>query len=413
MAEKVDVAVVGGGMAGATLAWALYRRGLEVALIEPGEPPEPAYEEAPLRVSAINAGSRAILADLGLWEDIAAQGAAPIGTIEVTDGHRRGRTLLDCREAGVEALGHVVSNRAVVATAWERIRAEGGATLLQPARMESMERGPDRTRITVESGGERFTLEARLVVGADGEHSGVRRAAGIGTWGWHHNRHAVVAVVDCERDLAGHAFERFLPEGPLAFLPLGGGRASIVWTLTPSAAAEVAELGTADFLARLRARFGPALGALHDTGERAVFPLELRLAERFTGDRAALVANAGHLVHPVAGQGFNLGLRDVAALAEELGNARDRGWDPGNAAVLGRYERRRRMDTTRVVAFTEGLNRLFGNEAMPLAVARRLGLAGLDRIGPLKRMLMNQAMGRNPGRLPRSPFFPAIEELRQ
>ncbi|MFP4560516.1 MAG: FAD-dependent oxidoreductase [Thiohalorhabdus sp.] len=412
MSEGVDVAVVGGGMAGATLAWALRQRGLEVALVEPGEPPEPGPEPAPLRASAINAGSRAILEELGLWAGIVGQGGAPIERIEVTDGGRGGRAVLDRHEAGVEALGHVVPNRAVVAAAWQRLRQDGGVRLLQPGSVRGLERDAAGARLRVERDDGTEDLEARLVVGADGEHSRVRRAAGIGTHGWHHNRHALVAVVDCGRDLDGWAFERFLPEGPLAFLPLGGRRASIVWTLTPSAAAEVAALDDAALLARLRERFGPALGALEGVGERALFPLELRLAERFTAQRTALVANAAHLVHPVAGQGFNLGLRDLAALAEELGNARARGWDPGNPGVLQRYERRRRGDTARVVAFTEGLNRLFANEAAPLALGRQLGLRLLDRVGPLKRLLMDQALGRRPAAPARLPLPPFIEEAR-
>jgi ubiquinone biosynthesis UbiH/UbiF/VisC/COQ6 family hydroxylase len=394
VSETFDAAVVGGGMAGAVAAVALRRRGLSVALVERGAPPEgPGRPGDPERVSAINEGSRRILADLGLWDPIAASQPGAIETIEVTDGSRAGRALLDRDEAGVAALGHVVPNRRIVAAAWEAVRADDRIAVYAPAPVAGLEWGRHCVRLRLEGEGGRHAITARLVVGADSEHSLIRQAAGIGTRGWHHNRYALVATVEAERDLGGRAFERFLPEGPLAFLPLGGSTASIVWTLTPSAAAEALSWESATFLARLQARFGPALGELRAVGGRATYPLGLRLARDFAAERTALVGNAAHLVHPVAGQGFNLGLRDVAALAEEAGNARQRGWDPANAAALARYQRARRGDTARVVAFTEGLNRLFANDWGPAVVLRQVGLGLIGRSAPLKRTLMNQAMG--------------------
>jgi ubiquinone biosynthesis UbiH/UbiF/VisC/COQ6 family hydroxylase len=400
VSDQVDVAVVGGGMAGATLARALRREGLSVALVERNAAPEPgATAGDPERVSAINAGSREILTDLGLWEAIAGAGAAPIETIEVTDGTRSGRTVLDRQEADESALGHVVPNRVIVMAAWERLRADDGVRLCPGTGVVDLHRG-ESVRLTLDTEGEHQTLDAAMVVGADGEHSAIRRSAGIDTWGWHHNRYGLVATVTAERDLDGWAFERFLPEGPLAFLPLGGRQASIVWTTGPGAAAELeAETDTA-FLARLQERFGPALGRLEAVGRRASYPLELRVAKRFTAPRAALVGNAGHLVHPVGGQGFNLGLRDVHALAEEAGRARRQGWDPGHHQVLARYERRRRADTAGTVAFTEGLTRLFATGDPALAGLRQAGLRLMDRVAPLRRTLMNQAMGKAGGGLP-------------
>ena len=394
MSEHVDVAVIGGGMAGATLAWALHQEGMAAALVERQPPPQgPAPAGDPERVSAINAGSRAILAGLGLWPAIAEAGAAPIETIEVTDDDRAGRTVLDRHEAGEPALGYVVPNRAIVAAAWERLAQAEGVALHAGTAVTELRRDA-AVSLSLKGPAGPTTLTASLVVGADGEHSAVRRAAGIDTWGWHHNRYALVATVTAERDLAGWAFERFLPEGPLAFLPLGGNRASIVWTLGPQAAAEREREGDAAFLNRLQQRFGPALGRLTGVGRRATYPLELRVARRFTAARTALVGNAGHLVHPVGGQGFNLGLRDVAALAEEAGRAHRRGWDPGHREVLARYERRRRKDTARTIAFTEGLTRLFANRDPALAGLRQAGLRAMERVAPLRHALMNQAMGR-------------------
>jgi ubiquinone biosynthesis UbiH/UbiF/VisC/COQ6 family hydroxylase len=399
--QTFDAAVVGGGMVGAVAAVALRGQGLSVALVERAEPPAgPGAAGDPERVSAVNEGSRRVLDGLGLWPGLAAHGPAAIETIEVTDNDRAGRVLLDRDEAGVAALGHVIPNRLVVAAAWEALAADPGIAVHAPAAVAGLEWGRNCVRMRLDRDGGRSSLTARLVVGADSEHSAIRQAAGIASHGRHHNRYALVATVEAERDLAGRAFERFLPEGPLAFLPLGGHRASIVWTLSPGAADEALHCDRAALLARLHERFGPALGELRDVGARDAYPLSLRLARRFTARRTALVGNAAHLVHPVAGQGFNLGLRDVAALAREAGNAAGRGWDPGNDAVLARYERARRRDTARVVAFTEGLTHLFANDWGPAAALRQLGLGLMQRSGPLKRTLMNQAMGLGRGGAP-------------
>jgi 2-octaprenyl-6-methoxyphenol hydroxylase len=221
----------------------------------------------------------------------------------------------------------------------------------------------------------------------------VRETAGIGVRGWHHNRYAVVATVTLERDHAGRAFERFRDPGPLAVLPLGERRATLVWTLGPADAEARLQESEARFLERLQGELGPALGRVTTAGPRAAYPLELRLAKQLTGERVALVGNAGHLLHPVAGQGFNLGMRDVGVLAEVLGEAADRGWNPGHAAVLGRYAARRRADMVRTVALTETLNRLFSNPDPVLARARDLGLRLFDRLPTAKDALIRQAAG--------------------
>ncbi|MEF8794083.1 UbiH/UbiF/VisC/COQ6 family ubiquinone biosynthesis hydroxylase [Thiohalorhabdus sp.] len=394
MSEPFDAAVVGGGMVGAVAAVALRRQGLSVGLIERGRPPEgPGQPGDPERVSAVSEGSRRILTDLGLWPAIADSEPAAIETIEVTDGGRGGRVLMDRDEAGVDALGYVVANRRIVASAWEAVRADPGIVVHAPAGVADWQWQDRGVRLQLEGEGGGQTLSTRLVIGADSEHSATRAAARIGMRGWHHNRYALVATVETERPLAGRAFERFLPEGPLAFLPLGGATASIVWTLTPSAANRALNWDQATLLSHIQDRFGPALGGLQHVGGRATFPLALRLARRFTEKRTALVGNAAHLLHPVAGQGLNLGLRDVQALAEEAGAARSCDWDPGNTAVLNRYERARWGDTARVMAFTEGLNRLFANDWAPAVGLRQLGLSVVGQSRPLKRILMNQAMG--------------------
>lgn len=394
--ERVrDVAVIGGGMAGAPLAAALAERGLDVSVVDGRPWPVQGAGGAPgpERVSALNAGTRTLLERVGIWQHIPE--AHPIRDIEVTTGDRPGRATLDPRSPEANPFGHVVENAALVDAAWQRLGDQDRVQCLRPAAVESV--GPAEGGVRRlgyrDADGTPAELRARLVVGADGEHSRVRQAAGIGVRGWHHNRYAVVATVTLARHHGGRAYERFRDPGPLAVLPFGERRATLVWTLGPEEAEARVRESEARFLARLQGEVGPGVGRVTAAGPRAAYPLELRLAKRLIGDRVALVGNAGHLLHPVAGQGFNLGMRDVGVLAEVLGEARERGWDVGHPSILDRYAARRRTDMARSVALTEGLNRLFSQPGPLLARARETGLRLFDRLPGAKEALVRQAAG--------------------
>lgn len=397
MAYSVDVAVIGGGLAGTVLAAALGRRGLEVALVERGDAPGPVEGGGdPGRVIALGEGSRRILEEIRIWEAVAHQGA-PITAIEVTESDRRGRVCLEAGEANVAALGQVICNRVLRKAAWDSALESARVTPLTRSAMTHLERTQAGVDVGLDRAGATEAVQASLVVGADSELSAVRQECDIPTRGRHHNRYALLATVETELEPEGQAFERFLPEGPLAFLPLGDRRVSIVWTLTPTAAADVAAMADTDFLRYLGQRFGPALGRLLSAGERLCYPLELVLARRPVARRAALIGNAAHLLHPVAGQGFNLAVRDIAALSEEVGASWRRGWDPGSPLVLAGYQSRRWVDTGRMVGATEGLVGIFGQEWPPAVALRQAGLRLMGGSPLLKRALMRGAMGLDTG----------------
>ncbi len=391
---RFDVLICGGGMIGATLAWALAGQGLQVAVAErlsPSISQNPT--SGPPRVTAINAGSQEILDRLGLWPAIHAASAHPIHSIEVRHGGRHGTALLSPHEAGVDPLGYVVENRALTTASWQRLERSRYATLFCPATVHALRPRARYCQVQLETKGGFSSIRARLVIGADGGYSHIRRLLRIPTRGWHHNRYALVTRVDCQKDHCGQAFDVFLSEGPLAFLPMTEYQGAIIWSLGPHAAVEVMELGSEQLVDRLQWYLGNRLGRLEAPGTRACIPLELQLARRFTASRTALVGNAAHLLHPVAAQGFNLGMRDIATLAVVLQKGQDRGLEAGHPALLGYYARKRWLDTARTVALTEGLHSLFaGNQAL-LTPLREQGLHLFDHLSPLKHILLRQTVG--------------------
>jgi ubiquinone biosynthesis UbiH/UbiF/VisC/COQ6 family hydroxylase len=398
--DAFDIIVVGGGAIGAALALELGRLGYRLAVIE-SRPPhfEP---NDPERVIALTHGSRRHLESLGVWGDIAAAGYGRIGHVHVSEPGNRGQVDLDVADApagtpGIEALGYVLEMADVLRPMYQRLGET--ATLLCPAQVAAVDSDADAVRVRLNMDGRERTLSARLLIAADGTASPVRRMCGIGTLGWDHNRFALVASPEAEKGHADVAYECFRPAGPLAFLPLADGRCSIVWTLAPREAAMLLQAPGPVFLKRLEREAGPAvldrLGALAETGARALYPLELTLAERFASGRVILAGNAAHTLHPVAGQGMNLGLRDVADLADILGRS---GGDPGAAIGLEAYAQRRWLDVARVVGFTESLAAIFGGEAPVLKWARGWGLQGLQAASPLRELLVRQAAGIAPMR---------------
>lgn len=394
-----DVLVVGGGMVGASLACALASLPIRVGVIE-AVPPEhaaqPSYDE---RTTAISHGSRCIYRTLGLWDRLA-PAAEPIQNIHVSERGRFGVTRIDCREQRVEALGYVVPNRVLGGALFERMAEFDGLTVLCPATLGRIRFDAFGARVVVVRDGTEHVLRTRLLVGADGVRSRVRAALGIGVREIDYLQSALVATVTPARPRSGQAFERFTPDGPMALLPMDAERYALIWTLPPARAEELSTLSEAAFLAALQNAFGERLGRFRRAGARHVYPLKRVLSRRAWAPRAVLIGNAAHSLHPVAGQGFNLGLRDVAVLADLVADAVAAGSDPGGDDLLRYYQRWREADQARVAEFTDRLVKLFSNRWPGLGPLRSLGLLGVDVMPVAKRWLARRNMGAD-GRMPR------------
>ncbi|MGB0713111.1 MAG: UbiH/UbiF/VisC/COQ6 family ubiquinone biosynthesis hydroxylase [Gammaproteobacteria bacterium] len=389
-----DVTIAGGGMVGSALACALAREGFQVALVEgrvPGELPE--GSPADLRVSAISPASRRLFTRLGAWDGMVARRVTPYEAMEVWDEGGAGSIRFDSAELGEPTLGHIVENRVVQLALLDRARALDGVRLFTPGRVAGFENGADHSLVRLDDGGVHRT---RVLVAADGRDSKLRAWAGIGTRGWDYDQHAVVATVACERGHGNTAWQRFLPDGPLAFLPLWDGRCSIVWSTAPDHADELLAMDPDKFRLELGRAFDFRLGEVSDIGPRAAFPLRYLHAERYVAGRTVLVGDAAHGVHPLAGQGVNLGLLDVAALAEVMSRARKRGVDIGDPRVLARYGRWRRGHNMAMGLAFDGFKRLFGSRLVPLRVARNIGLGLAGRFASARQRFMRTAMGLDP-----------------
>ncbi|HVL41734.1 MAG TPA: UbiH/UbiF/VisC/COQ6 family ubiquinone biosynthesis hydroxylase [Brevundimonas sp.] len=403
-----DVIIAGAGMAGATFALAAAQGGLKVVLVDP----QPfSLQLAPTfdgRSTAIAFSTFRMLDALGVGAALRPH-ACRMDRILVTDGRRPGAASrpagsaflrFDADEIGDrtdgEPLGYMVENRRI-RTALAEAVAAAGIEVRAPAAVAAVEAGPGRTVVALADGAR---LEASLVVGAEGRGSLVRQSAGIDTVGWGYGQSGVVATVSLGRDHGNVAHEYFLPAGPFAILPLTEQRASLVWTETTRRADALKAASDAAFQSHLMRRFGDFLEDVTVVGPRFVYPLSLQLAEALTGPRAALIGDAAHAVHPVAGQGLNMGLKDAAALAEVLVEAMRLGEDIGSETVLDRYARWRRFDNTALAAGFDGFVRLFSNDAPPVRLARGLGIAAVNRIAPLRRAFMHEAGGAT-GDLPR------------
>lgn len=397
-AESCDVAIVGGGMVGASLALALAALPLEVVVIEAVEPEDGSQPSFDSRTIALSNGTRRIFSGLGVWDEIARE-ATPIHKIHVSDRGRFGSALIDAAEQGVPALGYVAENRVIGRALWRRLRAAPRTRLVAPARVTAVTPGASRITLSVEGAGGARALAARLVVAADGAASLVRQAVGVGAERWDYGQTAVISLVTPERYHDHVAYERFTPAGPLAVLPGPDGRVVVVWTLTPEEATRVMALGDAAFLAELQERFGWRLGRLVAVGPRQHYPLALTRSAAERAARTAIIGNAAQGLHPIAGQGFNLGLRDAATLAEVLAEAGG-AEDPGGDAALERYAAWRRTDRRALVAFTDGLVRLFASPFGPVRAARSLGLVLFDLSPTAKSALSRLSLG-FAGRLPR------------
>lgn len=395
-----DVTIVGGGLVGASLAVALRGSGLRAALLEAipyHDARQPSFDDRSL---ALSYGSRRIFEALGVWGQVARADISPIRQIHISDRGRFGMTRLAARDMDVDALGYVVASRAIGAALLAMLDARENIEVLTPANVRNVVTHRDYAEVVVQHADNVRTLRTRLVVAADGGDSTVRQAVGLAAARRVYPQRALVTNVALERDHNGTAYERFTPEGPIAILPWGERRCAVVWAQAAQAAETALAWDDALFLQHLQSAFGDRLGRFVRVGRRHTYPLVLTRVPDQTHPRLVLIGNAAHTVHPVAGQGFNLGLRDVAALAEFIVDAHAGGDDVGAEAMLARYAQSRRADTRAISYFTDGLVRIFSNNSAPWVAARNVGLLTVDLLPPIKRGLLRLTMGLG-GRLPR------------
>jgi len=394
--ETYDLAIIGGGLVGGSLACALAQTGLRACVVEAvpmQSDVQPSYDE---RVIALSWGSRRIFEGIGLWSAIE-PGAGPIRHIHISDRGRFGFARLDHHEEGVDALGYVAPAR-LLGRAIQGALA--GVEMLCPARLLGFSVQADQVDLEVSVAGDSRLIRTRLLVAADGGDSGVRKRLGLAARQHGYGHDALITTVTAGQPRPGVAYERFTDTGPLAMLPMSEGRYSVVWTTREGEAPELLELSDEDFLAGLQQRFGYRLGRFSRPGRRVAYPLKLMLTREPVGRRTVLIGNAAHTLHPVAGQGFNLGLRDVAALAQVLADADRAEADPGGEATLDAYRRFRGRDQQTLAVATDVLARTFVNPLFPVRWVRDLGLLGLDLTPGLRHFVARRFMGMG-GNLPR------------
>ncbi|MFC6673172.1 UbiH/UbiF/VisC/COQ6 family ubiquinone biosynthesis hydroxylase [Marinobacterium aestuariivivens] len=399
MKPRYDILIVGGGMVGAALACALGNSALSVAVLERDFPP--AFEpEQPwdLRVSALSAASRNILEAVGAWDGIRSRRLCPYRRMKVWETSEvQAATEFRAEEIGREALGHIVENRIVQLALIERLKAFANIDLICPARTEMIEYAPGSSLVRLDDGRE---IVGRLLVAADGGQSRVREAAGIGVHQWDYDQHALVATVETGYGQQDITWQQFTPTGPLAFLPLAGANASLVWYERPDAVKRLMALNEDAFLDELHRTFPECLGRITRVVARGSFPLRRQHAQQYVAEGVALVGDAAHMIHPLAGQGVNIGLLDAASLAEVLLEAEAAGQRVDALDVLQRYESSRRRHNLMMMQLMDTFYRVFGNDSLPLKLLRNLGLGLAEHSGPLKRRVVRMAMGLE-GDLPR------------
>lgn len=395
---EFDVIIVGGGMVGASLAVALAPLPLQIAVIEAFDPrqrgvSQPSYDD---RSTAIANGSQQILETIGVWAGMA-QDATAISDIHISDRGHFGIGRISAVEEKVPALGYVVPNRAIGRSLWAALESFANIRMFCPARLESLlDRGDSIQVGLIDEDGNTIELHGRLVAAADGAQSVVRKILGIDATVWDYGQTAIISNVTTEKPHQNVAYERFTAHGPMAVLPMTEGRSALVWTVPSEQAEEILQLSDRQILDRLQELFGYRLGHWQKIGKRVSYPLSMSKAKQQTRHRVAIIGNAAHGLHPIAGQGFNLSLRDVAGLAEVIAGAND----PGDPRVLEKYCRWRAGDQARVMSFTDALVRVFANPLASVRVVRNLALLMFDLLPGAKSLLARHTMGRG-GDLPR------------
>lgn len=397
--EKIDydIIIVGGGLVGAGLACALgdlksNGNKLRIAIIEAiafGDAAQPSYDD---RNIALSQASYRIFNTLGLWPDII-KAATPIESIAISNRGHFGAARLRAKDHGVEALGYVAQTRAIGAAFKQRLQNLANVELICPARITALDITDEQAKVTIEQDNNHKTFSCSLVIGADGAKSKTRELLGIATQRHDHGQTAIVANITPEKPHHNTAYERFTDSGPLALLPISEQRCALVYTVWHHEVEEILNLGDDVFLKRLSERFGDRLGKLIKTGKRSSYPLALTKAEKTLAKRAVLIGNAAHSLHPVAGQGFNLGVRDIAVLAETINDALAKNIDIGNETSLQTFQQWRQSDQQRVIGFTETLVSVFSNPLTSVKLLRNIGLVGVDLLPPVKKLLARQTMG--------------------
>ncbi|QFY42823.1 UbiH/UbiF/VisC/COQ6 family ubiquinone biosynthesis hydroxylase [Candidatus Methylospira mobilis] len=396
MREYYDVAIVGGGMVGAALGCSLGNSGLKAVVLE--ETPPPPFDSSQshdLRVSAVSIASASIIRTVGAWPGIASRRSCPFRRMRVWEN--QGYVEFRSDEINEQLLGYIVENRVVQLALQERLAAFDNIEFLCPVKIADITYSAKQSSLRMDDGRE---IVSRLLVAADGGSSRARQAAGMGVSAWDYEQHALVLTVETAYDQQDITWQRFEPSGPLAFLPLDGPHASLVWYQTPEEVKRLKQLSDDDLLQAARAAFPKELGEIKCISARGSFPLKRQHALHYTKEGVALIGDAAHMIHPLAGQGVNIGLLDAAALAQVLVGAQREGRDVGSAAVLKSYEKMRRHDNLVMMTAMDLFYRVFGNSNQPLRLLRNIGLGLAEHVTPAKKMVMKHAMGLG-GNLPR------------
>ncbi|TXL18360.1 ubiquinone biosynthesis protein UbiH [Methylococcaceae bacterium HT3] len=391
MSKKYPVVVVGGGIVGATAACAIAQAGIEVALVDVYNPArEWPADPVDIRVSALTRASQNILQAVGAWPAMEQRGVGPYGHMHVWDADSAGVLDFDAAETEFSELGHLVENRVTVASLWDRLEALPSASLLCPAKVADIQIDSDSAQVVLDDG---QILIADVLIAADGRDSALRQMAGIQTTGWEYKQDGLVATISTEKSHQYTAWQRFLPEGPLAFLPLKNGQCSIVWTLSHQTAQEYVALSDKEFLQHLEQASGGVLGKMLEVGPRGAFPLRFQYAKQYTTEHFVLIGDAAHAMHPLAGQGANAGLLDAAAIAELIVKAQQAGRPIGSHKLLRQYERWRKGDNLAMMSSMDMINKMYTAQNEGFRQLRGTGMSWINHSAWIKNYFNHYAMG--------------------
>jgi len=390
MKINCDVVIIGAGLTGMTMACSLGNAGVSVFVIESTDMQKTLAKDSDGRTCAISNGSAKIFEDIGLWQQMQEE-AGEILDIRVTDGDSPFFLHYDHKLIGDDPMGYIVENYHIRKSLFDRANELNNVTIIDNTKYTEIRRENSGVEVDLSNGD---TVLSQLIIAADGKNSKLRQSADIKTVDWSYNQHGIVCTVRHEFTHDGVAQERFLPAGPFAVLPMKDqNMSSIVWTEKSDIAELFMKMSDEEFLEQISIRFDGYLGKLEVVGKRFSYPLGLTLAKEYTGKRLALIGDAAHAMHPIAGQGFNLGVRDVPVLTSLVANAKNLGFDLGSQDLLAQYEEQRKFDNVSLLVVTDALNRLFSNDIAPVKFARRIGMAAVNKVPALKKVFMKHAMG--------------------